>query len=138
MEGGGQQPHRHKISTKVEHGPRLRPLGGGARLPVDAVGKRKGTTCRGIRENRSVEAPMTVTDAIATPSAVPPAPVSDDPEALMDQVWQLVERIRARATDRDRYHVELIQDGAEHGDLNLIEIGLHRFRDVAPLEDDDD
>lgn len=56
----------------------------------------------------------------------------------MDQVWDLLARIRALATDPDRYRVELIEEGAERGDLNLIEIGLHRFRDVTPLEDDDD
>ena len=63
---------------------------------------------------------------------------SDDPEALMDEVWRLVDRIGAVATDPERYHVELIREGVERGDLNLVEIGLHRFRDVTPLEDDDD
>jgi hypothetical protein len=63
---------------------------------------------------------------------------ADDPEALMNQVWQLVERIRALASDPKLYHVELIREGAERGDLNLIEVGLHRFRDVTPLDDDDD
>lgn len=62
----------------------------------------------------------------------------DDPEALMDEVWRLVDRIGAVATDPERYHVELIRDGIERADLNLIEVGLHRFRDVTPLEDDDD
>ncbi len=56
----------------------------------------------------------------------------------MDQVWDFLARIRALATDPERYRVELIEEGAERGDLNLIEIGLHRFRDVTPLEDDDD
>lgn len=56
----------------------------------------------------------------------------------MDQVWQLVGRIKALATDAERYRPELIDEGVERGDLNLIEIGLHRFRDVTPLEDDDD
>ncbi len=62
----------------------------------------------------------------------------NDPEALMDEVWRLVERIGTVATDPERYHVELIREGVERGDLNLVEIGLHRFRDVTPLEDDDD
>ena len=56
----------------------------------------------------------------------------------MDEVWRLVERIGTVATDPERYHVELIREGVERGDLNLVEIGLHRFRDVTPLEDDDD
>jgi hypothetical protein len=63
---------------------------------------------------------------------------SEDPEALMDEVWRLVERIRTLATNPERYHVDLVQEGAERGDLNLLEFGLHRFRDVEPLEDDDD
>ena len=56
----------------------------------------------------------------------------------MDEVWRLVERIRTLATNPERYHVDLVQEGAERGDLNLLEFGLHRFRDVEPLEDDDD
>jgi hypothetical protein len=71
-------------------------------------------------------------------AATSPRDRLDDPEALMDQVWGLVARIRALATDPERYRVELIEEGAERGDLNLIEIGLRRFRDVTPLEDDDD
>ncbi len=81
---------------------------------------------------------MTPPQTIAELATVRDAPDSDDPEALMDLVWRLVEQIRARATDPDRYRVELIEEGAERGDLNLIEIGLHRFRDVTPLEDEDD
>jgi hypothetical protein len=76
---------------------------------------------------------MSLLDAAASPRDRP-----GDPEALMDQVWSLVARIRALATDPERYRVELIEEGAERGDLNLIEIGLHRFRDVAPLEDEED
>jgi hypothetical protein len=71
-------------------------------------------------------------------TAAEPAAHSSDPEVLMDQVWQLVGRIKALATDAERYRPELIDEGVERGDLNLIEIGLHRFRDVTPLEDDDD
>jgi len=73
---------------------------------------------------------------ISTPSR--PDLGENDPEALMDEVWRLVERIGTVATDPERYHVELIREGVERGDLNLVEIGLHRFRDVTPLEDDDD
>ena len=68
----------------------------------------------------------------------PARALPDDPEALMDEVWRLVDRIGAVATDPGRYHVELIREGIERADLNLIEVGLHRFRDVTPLEDDDD
>jgi hypothetical protein len=70
--------------------------------------------------------------------AASPRDRTGDPEILMDQVWRLVARIRALATDPKRYRVELIEEGAERGDLNLIEIGLHRFRDVTPLEDEED
>lgn len=79
----------------------------------------------------------------ASETALLPRPVavsfdSDDPEVLMDLVWGLVGRIEALATDPERYHLDLIREGVERSDLNLIEVGLHRFRDVTPLEDDDD
>ena len=79
--------------------------------------------------------------AVFETAVLPPAILgvdSNDPEALMDLVWQLVGRIEALATDPERYHVDLIREGVERSDLNLIEVGLHRFRDVEPLEDDDD
>ena len=63
---------------------------------------------------------------------------SDDPEALMDQVWRLVARIGALATDPNRYRVDLIREGLDRADLSLIEVGLHRFRDVTPLEHEED
>ena len=81
---------------------------------------------------------MKAPEVIASPPSAPTRSDPDDPEALMDEVWRLVERIGVLATDPERYRVELIREGIERADLNLIEIGLHRFRDVTPLEDDDD
>jgi hypothetical protein len=81
---------------------------------------------------------MNVPELVARGSRPSATPASGDPEALMDEVWRLVERIGALATDPERYRVDLIREGVERADLNLIEIGLHRFRDVTPLEDDDD
>ena len=81
---------------------------------------------------------MGIRPAPGSSPSTPAGPPPDDPEALMDQVWRLVERIGALATDPERYHLDLIREGVERSDLNLIEVGLRRFRDVTPLEDDDD
>jgi hypothetical protein len=81
---------------------------------------------------------MTALHLSTSPRPATTGHAAEDPEALMDEVWRLVERIRTLATDPERYHVDLVQEGADRGDLNLLEFGLHRFRDVEPLEDDDD
>lgn len=73
-----------------------------------------------------------------TANGAPTVPRADGPEELMDRVWELIERISAGARDPERYRVDLIREGLDRGDLNLIELGLHRFRDVQPLDDDTD
>jgi hypothetical protein len=91
-----------------------------------------------VRSRRRMLAVMSAPEAITSSTPTRSDLVADDPEALMDEVWRLVDRIGVLATDPWRYHVELLREGVERGDLNLVEIGLHRFRDVEPLEDDDD
>ena len=60
------------------------------------------------------------------------------PEALVDAAWLILSRVKALATDPRRYRLEFLREGCETGDLNLVEIGLNRFFDVDPGQDDDE
>jgi hypothetical protein len=62
----------------------------------------------------------------------------DDPQALVDAAWRILSRVRELATDPHRYKVEFLREGCETGDLNLVEIGINRFYDVDPGQDDDE
>ncbi len=67
---------------------------------------------------------------------------TDDAEALVDAAWKILYRVRELATrdgvDPGRYKLEFLVEGCETGDLNLVEIGINRFRDIDPGEDDED
>ena len=62
---------------------------------------------------------------------------ADDPQALVDAAWRILSRVPQLATDPHRYKVVFLREGCEIGDLNLVEIGINRFYDVDPGEDDD-
>jgi hypothetical protein len=59
-----------------------------------------------------------------------------DPQSLVDAAWRILSRVQELATDPHRYKVEFVREGCEIGDLNLVEIGINRFYDVDPGEDD--
>jgi hypothetical protein len=61
---------------------------------------------------------------------------ASDPQSLVDAAWRILSRVQALATDPHRYKVEFVREGCEIGDLNLVEIGINRFYDVDPGEDD--
>jgi hypothetical protein len=63
---------------------------------------------------------------------------ADDPQALVDAAWRILARVQELATDPHRYKVDLLREGCETGDLNLVEIGINRFYDVDPGEDEDE
>lgn len=62
----------------------------------------------------------------------------DDPEVLVDGAWRILERVRQLARDPRRYRLDLIVEGCESAQLDLIEVGLNRFRDIDPGPDDED
>jgi hypothetical protein len=63
---------------------------------------------------------------------------ADDPQALVDAAWRILYRVRDLATDSHRFKLEFLREGCETGDLNLVEIGINRFYDIDPGEDDDE
>jgi len=63
---------------------------------------------------------------------------ADDPQALVDAAWRILARVQELATDPDRYKVEFLREGCESGDLNLVEVGVNRFHDIEPGEDDEE
>jgi hypothetical protein len=64
----------------------------------------------------------------------------DDPERLVDAAWRILYRVRDLAARHpehtERYKLDFLMEGCETGDLNLVEIGINRFRDIDPGEDD--
>jgi hypothetical protein len=78
-------------------------------------------------------APLALLDAIAR---------EDDPERLVDAAWCILYRVREVAARRpdsaERFKLDFLVEGCETGDLNLVEIGINRFRDIDPGEDDDE
>lgn len=68
---------------------------------------------------------------------------AQDAEVLVDAAWKILYRVRELATamqsapkaDWERYKLEFLLEGCDTGDLNLLEIGINRFRDIDPGED---
>jgi hypothetical protein len=87
-------------------------------------------------------APVLADAAKERPALLDAIEREDDPERLVDAAWRILYRVRdltARVPGgTNRYKIDFLVEGCETGDLNLVEIGINRFRDIDPGEDDDE